>query len=71
MWRFVEEAEDLDPLWRFRFTKASTGHCSAPMCESTVDILLTLPHKRSGTWTRGLCRDHALRYRRRGPGAHS
>jgi hypothetical protein len=61
----VEHGTDLDPLWRYRGTKASAGRCSSTMCDEPAIILVTAPHGRNGRWTRGLCRFHAAWYRHR------
>ncbi len=60
-WRLLGERPDLD---RFDVTKRARYVCSAVNCEERAVLEVTRPHARFGTWTRALCEDHALRFRR-------
>jgi hypothetical protein len=60
-WRLLAERPDLD---RYDVTKRARAVCSAVGCEERAILEVTLPHARHGTWTRALCEDHAVKFRR-------
>jgi len=61
IWRLVAERPEFD---RYDVTKRAQGICSAVNCEERALLEVTLPHARHGEWTRALCEDHAIKFRR-------
>ena len=60
-WRLLAERPDLD---QYDVTKRAQGVCSATGCDARAVLEVTRPHARHGTWTRALCEEHAVKFRR-------